>query len=189
MHKTFVTSSTETQKMILNVRGCDVEVRYIPGNKQIVADTLSRAALPSAEEEGCEAFQEINLVLPVSEERYEESVNKETTLDGELQAVRTMVTNGWPGTKQQVPTEARPYWSFRDKVATVDGLLFKETRLIVPKSMRAEMFRQIHKRHLGKSSADREARICYFGLECRSVDIEQIVTNYGVCEHYANKQP
>ena len=189
MHKTFVTSSTETQKMILNVRGCDVEVRYIPGNKQIVADTLSRAALPSAEEEGYEAFQEINLVLSVSEERYEESVNKETTLDGELQAVRTMVTNGWPGTKQQVPTEARPYWSFRDKVATVDGLLFKETRLIVPKSMRAEMFRQIHKRHLGKSSADREAGICYFGLECRSVDIEQIVTNYGVCEHYANKQP
>ena len=189
MHKTFVTSSTETQKMILNVRGYDVEVRYIPGNKQIVADTLSRAALPSAEEEGYEAFQEINLVLSVSEERYEESINKETTLDGELQAVRTMVTNGWPGTKQQVPTEARPYWSFRDKVATVDGLLFKETRLIVPKSMRAEMFRQIHKRHLGKSSADREAGICYFGLECRSVDIEQIVTNYGACEHYANKQP
>ena len=100
-----------------------------------------------------------------------------------------MVTNRWPDTKQQVPTEARPHWSFRDKVATVDGLLFKETRLIVPKSMRAEMFRQIHKRHLGKSSADREAGICYFGLECRSVDIEQMVTNYGVCEHYANKQP
>ena len=143
--------------MILNLRGYDVEVRYIPWNKQIVADTLSRAAVPSAEKEGQEAFQEINLVLSVSEERYEESINKETTLDGELQAVRTMVTNGWPGTKQQVPTEARPYWSFRDKVATVDGLLFKETRLIVPKSMRAEMFRQIHKRHLGKSSEDREA--------------------------------
>ena len=78
--------------MILNVRGCDVEVRYIPGNKQIVADTLSRAALPSAEEEGYEAFQEINLVLSVSEERYEE-FKKETKLDAELQAVRTMVTN------------------------------------------------------------------------------------------------
>ena len=138
--------------MILNVRGYDVEVRYIPGNKQIVSDTLSRAAVPSAEEEGYEPFQEINLVLSVSEERYEESINKETTLDAELQAVRTMVTNGWPDTKQQVPTEARPYWSFRDKVATADGLLFKETRLIVPKSMRAEMLRPIHKSYLGKSS-------------------------------------
>ena len=32
--------------------GYDVEVRYIPWNKQIVADTLSRAAVPSAEKEG-----------------------------------------------------------------------------------------------------------------------------------------
>ena len=38
---------------MLNVRGYDVEVRYIAGNKQIVADTHpSRAAVPSAEEEG-----------------------------------------------------------------------------------------------------------------------------------------
>lgn len=78
--------------MILNLRGYDVEVRYIPWNKKIVADTLSRAAVPSAEKEGQEAFQEINLVLSVSEERYEE-FKKETKLDAELQAVRTMVTN------------------------------------------------------------------------------------------------
>ena len=172
--------------MILNLHG--YEVRYITGNKQIVADTLRRVAVPSAEKEGYEAFQEINLVLSVSEERYEE-FKKETKLDAELQAVRTMVTNGWPDTKQQIPTEARPYWSFRDKVATADGLLFKETRLIVPKSMRAEMFRRIHKSHLGKSSADRDPGMCYFGLECRSVDIEQMVNNYGVCAKYANKQP
>ena len=29
------------QKMILNVRGYDVEIRYIPGGKQVLADTLS----------------------------------------------------------------------------------------------------------------------------------------------------
>ena len=108
--------------MILNLHGYDVEVRYIPGNKQIVPDTLRRAAVPCAEKEGYEAFQEINLVLSFWEERYEE-FKKETKLDAELQAVRTMVTNGWPDTKQQVPTEERPYWSFRDKVATADGLL------------------------------------------------------------------
>ena len=73
--------------MILNLRGYDVEVRYIPGNKKIVADTLSRAAVPSAEEEGYEVFQEINLILSVSEERYEE-FKKETKLDAEWQADR-----------------------------------------------------------------------------------------------------
>ena len=29
------------QKMILNVRGYDVEIRYIPGSKQVLADPLS----------------------------------------------------------------------------------------------------------------------------------------------------
>ena len=94
--------------MILNLRGYYVEVRYIPGNKKIVGDTLSRAAVPSAEEEGYEVFQEINLILSVSEERYEE-FKKETKLDAEWQADRTMVINGSPHTKEQVPIEARPY--------------------------------------------------------------------------------
>ena len=110
--------------MLLNLRGYDVEIRYIPGCKQVLADTLSRAAVPTGEE-----FEEINMVLSVSEERYEE-FQKETKVDPELQAVPTMVRNGWPGTKQQVPLEARPYWTLCDEVATADGLLFKGTCLI-----------------------------------------------------------
>ena len=53
-------------------------------------------------------FKAINLVLPVSDECYEE-LQKETNIDPELQAVLAMVKNGWPDTKGQVPIEARPY--------------------------------------------------------------------------------
>ena len=73
------------------------------------------------EEEGYEVFQEINLILSVSEERYEE-FKKEIKLDAERQADRTMVMNGSPDAKEQVPFEARPYWSFRDEVSVADGL-------------------------------------------------------------------
>ena len=75
---------------------------------------------------------------------------KRTIVDPELQAVLTMKrVNGWPDTKQQLVIEARPYWTFSDKVATADGLLFKGTRLIIPKVMRPEILCQIHKSHLG----------------------------------------
>ena len=73
-----------------------------------------------------EEFQEINMVLSVSEERCEE-FQKKTKEDSELQAVLTMVRNGWKDTKQQL-FAARQYWTFRDEVATADGLLFKGTR-------------------------------------------------------------
>ena len=92
--------------MLLNLRGYDVEIRYIPGCKQVLADTPSRAAVPTGDSEAYEEFQEINMVLSVSEELYEE-FQKETKVDPELQAVLTMVRNGWPDTKQQVPLEAR----------------------------------------------------------------------------------
>ena len=128
------------QKMILNVRGYDVEIRYIPGSKQVLADTLSRASVHDDDSGADEEFKAINLVLSVSDECYEE-FQKETKIDPELQAVLAMVKNGWPDTNVQVPVEARPYWTFRDEVATADGLLFRGTRLIVPKSLRPEMLR------------------------------------------------
>ena len=85
------------QKMILNVRGYDVEVRYIPGCKHLLADTLSRASLPNTERETYEEFPEINLVLAVSDERYEE-FQKETKTDPELQVVLILFKSGWPDT-------------------------------------------------------------------------------------------
>ena len=175
------------QRMLLNLRGYDVEIRYIPGCKQVLADTLTEVAVPTGDSEDYEEFQEINMALSVSEERYEE-FQKGTKVDPELQAVLTMVRNGWPDTKQQVPLEARPYWTFRDEVATVDGLLFKGTRLIAPKVMRPEMLRQIHKSHLGIAKCRQRAREVLFwpGM---SLDVEQIVTNCSVCADFAKKQP
>ena len=162
------------QRMLLNLRGYDVEIRYNPVCKQVLADTLSRAAVPTGHSEAYEEFQEINMVLSVSEERYEE-FQKETKVHSELQAVLTMVRNGWPNTMQLVPLRARPYWTFRDEVATADGLLFKGIRLIAPKVMRPEMLRQIHKSHLGIAKCTQRAREVLFwpGM---SVDVVQMVT-------------
>ena len=102
------------QKMILNLRGYDVEIRYIPESKQVLADTLSRASVHSDDSGTDEEFKEINLVLSVSDERYEELQN-ETKTDPELQAVLAMVENGWPDTNVQVSVEAKLYWAFRDE--------------------------------------------------------------------------
>lgn len=173
--------------MILNVRGYDVEIRYIPGCKQVLADTLSRASLPDTEQETYEKFHETNMVQSVSDERFEE-FQKETKTDPELQVVLTLVKSGRPDMKQQVPMEARPYLTFRDEVLTADGLLFKEARLIVPRVLRPEMLRQIHKSHLGIVKCRQRAREVLF-LPGMSVHIEQIVTNCSVCADYAKKQP
>ena len=153
--------------MILNLRGYYVEIRYIPGSKQFLADTLSRGAVQNADKEECEEFQEINMILSESYEEFQ----KDTKADPELQAVLTMVNEGWPETKQEVPVEARVYWTFGEEVATTDGLLFKGTRLVVSKALRPEMLRQIHKSHMGMFKCRQRARDVLF-LPGMSLDVE-----------------
>ena len=46
------------QRMLLNLRGYDVEIRYIPG---VLADTLTQVAVPTGDSEDYEEFQEINM--------------------------------------------------------------------------------------------------------------------------------
>jgi len=98
-----------------------------------------------------------------------------------------MVKTGWPDRKPQVPVKARPYWTFRDEVTTADQLLFKRTRLIVPKLLRPEMLCQIHKSHLGIAKCRQRAKEVLFwpGM---SVEIERMVTNCSVCADYGKKQ-
>ena len=84
--------------------------------------------------------------------------------------------NGQTQNYVQVPLAARPYWTFRDEV--------KGTRLIVPKSLRPEILRQIHKSHLGIVKCRQRAREVLFwpGM---SVQIEQMVNNCNMCADYA----
>ena len=73
-----------------------MRIRYIPGCKQVLADTLSRASVQN--DDAYEEFQEVNVALSVSDERRNE-FQTEAKIDPELQAVLTMVKKGWPDTK------------------------------------------------------------------------------------------
>ena len=127
------------------------------------------------------------MVLSISLERYED-FQKETIVYPELKAVLTKKRNGWPDTKQQVAIEARLYWTFSDKVATADGLLFKGTRLTIPKVMRPERPCQIHKSHLGIAKCRQRARevLLWPGM---SLDAEQMVSNCSLCADFGKTQP
>ena len=83
---------------------------------------------------------------------------------------------------------ARLYWTFSDKVATVDGLLFKGLRLIVQKVMRPEILHQIHKSHLGIAKCRQRAREVLFwpGM---SLDVEQMVSSCSLCADFVKKKP
>ena len=130
------------QAMILKVSGFDLKAEYLPGKRQILADTLSRASLDEVPAEEDEL--QLNMVerISISEAKYAELQKKNTA--NELHALYTMIQVRWPETKQQVPHSIRQYWDTRDELAVLDGVIYRGMRIVIPPSMRPAMLPVIH---------------------------------------------
>ena len=93
---------------------------------------------------------ELSLIsyLPISDEMYAK-FQTATADDRELQELLKTISEGWPSAKQELPKSMTPYWTSRDEISCVDGLLFKSHKLVVPKNVQKEMLTKIHEPHMG----------------------------------------
>lgn len=136
-HKPLVAISNKPQRsapkrlqgMLLKMQKYDATILYKPDPEMYLADTLSRAFLPTTENAQGE-FERVNAVklLPMTDERLEE-IKKSTCNDDVLQELKEVIQTGWPEDKQDLPAVLAPYFSFIDEMSVYDGLVFKEERL------------------------------------------------------------
>ena len=165
----------------------DFEVIFSPGKNLVVSDTLSRAPLQDCTPDEKDVEAQIHMLfegLPVSDEKLE-MFKKEKINDTILQKLKDFTINGWPDNKSNVPSELRPYYSLRSEITVVNGLLFKNDRIIVPTSMRKEMKERIHEGHLGQEKCKARARQVVFwpGM---SAEIIEMVAKCSTClEHHS----
>ena len=145
------------QKMIMTTQKYSLDVTYRPGKQLVLADTLSRAFLPECGEPIEEKF-DINILqtLPISNTKLHQ-LKEETKKDPHLQQLASVITTGWPKTKQDVPAKCLPYWNYRDELSVCNDIIFKSEKVIIPKSMQQEMLHIIHSSHLGVEKCKR----CY----------------------------
>lgn len=69
----------------------------------------------------------------------------------------------------------------QQELSVVDDILFKQTRVVVPKSVRADMLISILECHLGLNKCKEQERCLVFwlGLDC---NIENLIQRHGVCK-------
>ena len=68
--------------------------------------------------------------LPYAGEQLE-LLKSHTDEDTALQHLKTMIINGWPEKCADVPNELLPYWSFRDELSVMDGVILRSTNSCV----------------------------------------------------------
>ena len=120
------------QGMFLKIQKFDINIVYNPGSRMYLADTLSRAYLPSSKNTQGD-FEMVNVlkILPVSEEKHDE-ILRHTSKDEVLQLLKEVILTGWPTDKKSLPAVLNPYYSYRDELSVYDGLIFRGERLVIP---------------------------------------------------------
>ena len=101
----------------------------------------------------------------------------------------SVIMNGWPDEKQDLPAELTPYYSFRNEMSVQDGLIFKGQRVIAPFFMRPEMKTAIHSSHSGIDGCLKRAMGCLFWPGMTG-DIKHFISTCETCCAYqsANQQ-
>lgn len=178
------------QRMMLRIQGYDFVVVYKPGKYMFVADTLSRAAIPELmsnkvseelDEQSCFLLE--NVRFSNSKLRL---VKETTEKDEECCVLKRYIMNDWPDCKHNVHEKLRELWSYRESFECVDGIIFKDNLVFIPRALRAEMIRRVHDGHMGIDRCKRHAREVMFWPRM-SHEIEQAVRRCATCREKAQR--
>ena len=179
--------SPRLQRMMLCLQKYDLGVKYVKGKYLHVVDALSRAHMDDATEDIDSKEMQLlmhTLVsnLPISETRLAD-IRAATTQDAQLQQLMQLTDQGWPVNLCNVPEAVRQYWKVKEDLCTVDNLLLKGDRIVIPSSWRELVMKAIHEGHLGIEKCKARARVCV-NWPMLDDDIERIVRQCSVCNQY-----
>ena len=178
------------QSMLLRLQRYDFEAEYKQGEHMYIADTLSRSPIEEStrRSEAEIGVESINMVdyLPITKDRISK-IKLATENDPDLHQLKETILTGWPNEKSEVPEKIRIYYNHRDELAVQDGIIFRSSRCVVPKSLRKSMLEKIHSSHMGMESSLRRARECIYWPSMNS-EIKDYISQCETCQTFNTSQ-
>ena len=129
--------STRLQKMRLRLQQYDIKLEFIPGKDIKIADTLSRDLQRKKELEDLLPEVVNTITLAITEDK-KNKLKEQTNKDEICTKLIEYTEEGWPN-KNEIQETIMPYYSIRNTITHIDGLIFKDQLLIVPNTLRKEM--------------------------------------------------
>ena len=182
--KPLASAPPRLQRMLLRLQKYDITVIHRPGKEIPVADALSRKHMKSTDNLGDEDIEaQVHAVvqnLPISDNRLNE-VKLETKKDRQLQVLANVINTGWPDHKANCPAETLEYWSVREELCIIDGIIFKGDRILMPQALRKTMLDKLHIGHKGIEKCKQRARTLFYWPKLNS-DIYNMITKCIICQ-------
>ena len=81
-----------------------------------------------------------------------------TQEDDELVLLKHTITQGWQSNIKEVTSIIQSYWTFREELTIEDGIILKDTRIVIPAKKWEAVLKLIHEGHLGLNKCKLHAK-------------------------------
>ena len=176
--KHMIDVSPRIQRITIRAWQYDFVPQHIPGRINVIADSLSRVTPLEFQDSNAEKdILAVNFLQYSSiEERERDEMLQETNKDEEFQSLKHYISTGWPAKRSQIPVSLHPYWNFRDELTVESGILMKNSKVLIPETLKQKYLKQIHQGHQGIEACRSRAREFVFWVNINS-DLKEMVLN------------
>ena len=98
------------------------------------------------------------------------------------------MSTGWPAKRSQIPVFLHPYWNYRDELTVESGILMKNSKVLIPETLRQKYLIQIHQGHQGIEACRSRAREFVFWVNINN-DLKEMVEKCDICQSQQNSTP
>ena len=190
--KDIATLSQCIQHILLKIHQYQVQIIYKPGPEMFIAEWLSWHNHVEGKDKPIKdmdiRIEAIQSVTDILECMSMSQIQQASTQDEHLQHLKCFIFTGWPSTNDKLHTDLKPYWSYKDKLAIIDGVMLKGRCIVIPTSLKQQVLEQLHTNDMGIEKTKL--------LACKSVywsninaDIEKYIKNCATCLKFQQTQP
>ena len=108
--------------------------------------------------------------------------------DDHLQCLKSFIIASWLSMKDELHNDLRLYWSYRDDLAVIDGVVIKGRWILIPTSLKQQVLDQLHTNHMGIEKTKLLAHESVYWADINT-DIEKHIKNCTTCLEFQQIQP
>ena len=138
--KNVVTLSQQIQCILLKIQQYRVQIICKPGPNIFIADRLSKHNHTEVKDQPKKGMEiQVNVIQTATnmlECLSMTEMQQALSQDDHLQKLKNIIIAGWPDSKDEMVETLKLYWSYRDELVVIDGIILKGRHIIIPKSLR-----------------------------------------------------
>ena len=138
--KDIATLSQHIQCILLKIHQYWVQIIYKPGPEIFTADWLLWHNHMEGKDKPIkdmdirkEAIQSVTDILDCMSMS---QIQQASPQDDHLQYVKSFIITDWSSTKDEMHTELKPYWSYKDELAIIDGVILRGRHIVIHASLK-----------------------------------------------------